>query len=98
MAGTPHGCAALLGITSRKGRSMLTDRVNMPAADPLLPIVPGLEGTIDRRRHPREEHVALVALIADGKSEIPPGHAHGGEVVLLDMSPLGAGFRSFVPF
>jgi hypothetical protein len=83
---------------SRKARIMLTDKVNMPAADPVLPLSSTAGGTTDRRRHQREERVALVALIGDGKSEIPPGHSHGGEVVLLDCSPLGAGFRSFSPF
>jgi hypothetical protein len=83
---------------SHKGCVMLTDRVNMPAMDPVIPAIGSPTENKDRRRHQRESHIALVALIADGKSDIPPGHPHGGEVVLLDTSPLGAGFRSYLPF
>ena len=72
---------------------MLTDAYTVPTAPADPAISAAAVPTEDRRRFKRHDQTGLVALIADGTHDGPPG----GEVSLVDDSAGGVGLRSFIP-
>ena len=71
---------------------MLTDRVNMPAADPVLPLIP----PSDRRRQKRESHIACMVEWSNYDDRFAAFQTSQPEANLLTL-PCLAFFTAYLP-